>query len=198
VISDFGATKDRLLELLSMTALISVNRKAKAARLTLRPRLERAIKSFDLIKANYDIYIDTDHVPRTLQVGPMLEAELFSVLLNLLSNAIKSVIAAGGEKRLMIAAERRGSEIVINIRDSGMGLKKQYYEEVFSPFSSDPEDRLYRKLDSELNPEDEYIVGTGSGLGLSIAREIIAHRGGTIQFVSPPPGWKADIEVTLP
>jgi signal transduction histidine kinase len=198
VIGDFGATKERLLDLLSMTSLISVNRKAEPADLTLGPRLKRAIKSFDLIKTNYDIDIDIEQIPRSLQVGPMLEAELFSVLLNLLSNAIKSVIAAGGKKRVMISAERRGSNVVMNIRDSGVGLREAYFEEVFAPFSSDPEDRLYRGLDSKLNPEDEYIVGTGSGLGLSIAREILSYRGGTIRFVKPTDGWKANIEVVLP
>jgi signal transduction histidine kinase len=198
IIGDFSTTKDRFVELLSMTALISVDRKTKPAFLTLHPRLKRAIRSFGLIKTSYDIDIDADSVPRTLQVGPMLEAELFAVLLNLLSNAIKSVIAAGGKKRLMIAAERRGSKVVINIRDSGIGLKEQYFENVFEPFMADPENRLYRNLHSELNPSDKYIVGTGSGLGLSIAREILSNRGGTIQFVSPPAGWNADIEVTLP
>jgi signal transduction histidine kinase len=87
---------------------------------------------------------------------------------------------------------------VINIRDSGVGLKEPHYEEVFTPFSSDPEDRLYRGLDSKLNPEDEYIVGTGSGLGLSIVREILSYRGGTIHFVKPSSGWKADVEVVMP
>jgi signal transduction histidine kinase len=166
--------------------------------LTLKPRLERAIRSFGLIKKNYDIDINVDSVPRNVQVGPMLEAELFAVLLNLLSNAIKSVIAAGGEKKLMITAERRGSKVIMNIRDSGIGLKEEHFEKAFEPFTADPENRLYRNLQSELNPSDEYIVGTGSGLGLSIAREILNNRGGTIQFVAPPAGWKADIEVILP
>ncbi len=135
IVGDFGDTKERLLQLLSMTSLISVNRKAEAARLTLRPRLEKAIRSFDLIKSGYDIDINIDDVSRTLQVGPMLEAELYAVLLNLLSNAIKSVIAAGGRKKIILAAERRDSKNVINIRDSGVGLKEEHFEEVFNAFS---------------------------------------------------------------
>ncbi len=194
---EFGATKKRFLDLLSMTSLISVNsRRSEAARLTLRPRLERAIRCFDLITNSYGIEID--HVSGTLQVGPMLEAELFAVLLNVLSNAIKSVIAAGGRKRVMVAAERRGSQVVLNVRDSGIGLDEEHYEQVFAPFVSDPDKRLYRGLDAKLNPEDQYIVGTGSGLGLSIAREILSYRGGTIRFVTPPNGWKADIEIVMP
>ena len=196
---EFGVTKKRFLDLLSMTSLISVtSRRSEAARLTLRPRLERAIRCFDLIKNSYGIDIDTHHVPGTLQVGPMLEAELFAVLLNVMSNAIKSVIAAGGRKKVMVVAERRGSQVVLNVRDSGIGLDEEHYEQVFAPFVSDPDKRLYRGLDAKLNPEDQYIVGTGSGLGLSIAKEILSYRGGTICFVRPPDGWKADIEIVMP
>lgn len=196
---EFGATKKRFLELLSMTSLISVNsRRSEAARLTLRPRLERAIRCFDLITRSYGIEIDIDGVPGTLQVGPMLEAELFAVFLNVMSNAIKSVIAAGGQKKVMVAAERRGSRVVLNVRDSGIGLDKEDYEQVFGPFVSDPDKRLYRGLDAKLNPEDQYIVGTGSGLGLSIVREILSYRGGTIRFVRPDEGWKANIEIVMP
>lgn len=198
VIGEFGETKDRLIQLLSMTSLISVNRKAEEDRLALHPRLVRAIRCFDLILKSYCIEIDIEAVPESLKIGPILEAELFSVLLNLLSNAIKSVIAAGGQRRVMVAAQKRGSSAVINVRDTGVGLKERHYEDVFSPFSSDPEDLLYRGLDSKLNPEDEYIVGTGSGLGLSIVREILAYRGGSVHFVKPSNPWRADIELVMP
>jgi signal transduction histidine kinase len=198
VIGEFGDTKERLIQLLSMTSLISVNRKAEEDRLALHPRLVRAIRCFDLILKSYRIEIDIEEVPESLKIGPILEAELFSVLLNLLSNAIKSVIAAGGQRRIMVAAQKRGSSAVINIRDTGVGLKERHYDDVFSPFSSDPEDLLYRGLDSKLNPEDEYIVGTGSGLGLSIVREILSYRGGSVRFVKPSTPWRADIEVVMP
>lgn len=196
---EFGAMKKRFLDLLSMTSLISVNsRRSEAARLTLLPRLDKAIRSFNLIIRNYGIDVNVDHVPGTLQVGPMLEAELYAVLLNVLSNAIKSVIAGGGRKKVLVAAERQGSKVVLNVRDSGVGLNEKHYEQVFVPFASDPDNRLYRGLDAKLNPEDQYIVGTGSGLGLSIAREILSYRGGTVRFVTPPDGWKADIEIVMP
>jgi len=196
---EFRVTKERFLELLSMTSLISVNsRKSEAARITLRPRMEKAVRSFDLITKSYGIDVNLDQVPGTLQVGPMLEAELYAVLLNVLSNAIKSVIASGGKKKVVMVAERRNSQVVLNVRDSGIGLDEDHYEQVFAPFVSDPKKQLYRGLDAKLNPEDEYIVGTGSGLGLSIAREILSYRGGAIRFVRPNDGWKADLEIMMP
>lgn len=195
----FGATKQRFVDLLSMTSLISVgSREAEAQKLTLRPRLERARQCFDLIIKSYDIDVDIEKVPGTLQVGPMLEAELYAVLLNVLSNAIKSVIAAGSRKRVQVVADREGSNVVMHVRDSGVGLREENFEDVFAPFVADPENRLYRSLGAKLNPEDQYIVGTGSGLGLSIVREILNNRKGAIRFEVPSDGWKADLEVVLP
>jgi signal transduction histidine kinase len=196
---EFGATKQRFVDLLSMTSLISVaSRQAEAQKLALRPRVERARRCFDLIIKSYGIDVNIDAVPPTLQVGPMLEAELYAVLLNILSNAIKSVIAAGGPKRVEVRAERKRSEVVMHVLDSGVGLREKHFEEVFVPFVADPEKRLYRGLNTKLNPEDQYIVGTGSGLGLSIVREIVSNRNGTIHFTTPDDGWKADLEVILP
>ena len=165
--------------------------------LTLLPRLERAKRCFALILANYDIDVSIEKVPGTLQVGKMLEAELYAVLLNALSNAIKSVIAAGA-KRIEVTAQRQEGQKTISVKDSGIGLDESLFEEVFAPFVADPGGHLYKELNAKLNPEDQYIVGTGSGLGLSIVREIVASRGGSVRFVTPPAGWKANLEVTLP
>jgi signal transduction histidine kinase len=196
--NEFKETKERLLDLVSMTSLISITRRAEPARLTLLPRVDRAIRSFNLICTKYNIKIDTNEINRTLQIGPIMEAELFAVLLNVLSNAIKSVIAAGGKRKIALFAERKGQKVVLHIRDNGIGISEDFFEEVFLPFSSDPGNRIYRGLEAKMNPEDEYIVGTGSGLGLSIAREIISNRKGSIRFVRPSEGWNADIEIILP
>ena len=134
----------------------------------------------------------------TLQVGPISEAELYAVLLNVLSNAIKSVIAKGGGRRVAVSAERDGRVSNIHVRDSGLGIPDSHYEDVFAPFVADPNKRLYRALKTKLNPEDEYIVCTGSGLGLSIVKEILSYRGGEVRFVPPKGSWRADLEISLP
>jgi signal transduction histidine kinase len=196
---EFAENKNRFIDLLTMTSLISVDsREAKPLALTLRPRVEQAVRCFDLITNNYDIDINIDQVPNTLKVGPMLEAELYAVLLNVLSNAIKSVIAAGGKKRVVFSALREGPKAVVHVLDTGIGLDEEQYEEVFKPFAADPDNRLYRGLKAKLNPEDQYVVGTGSGLGLSIVSEILSNRGGAIRFVHPTDGWKADLEMVMP
>jgi signal transduction histidine kinase len=196
---EFAANKKRFVDLLEMTSLISVDsREAKPITLALVPRLEQAARCFDLVTKSYGIGVDLSKVSPTLKVGPMLEAELYAVLLNVLSNAIKSVIAAGGKKSISISAARQGTKAVVHVRDSGLGLDEKHYEDVFAPFAADPDNRLYRGLKAKLNPEDQYIVGTGSGLGLGIVREILSYRDGVITFVTPSDGWKADVRIELP
>jgi signal transduction histidine kinase len=84
------------------------------------------------------------------------------------------------------------------VLDTGIGLDEENYEKVFEPFAADPDSRLYRGLKAKLNPEDQYVVGTGSGLGLSIVSEILSYRGGKVRFVRPSKGWKADLEIVMP
>ena len=118
----------------------------------------------------------------------ILEAELYAILLNVLSNSIKSVIAAGGDRKIQITANRENGMNIIRMRDNGLGIDPSFYEEAFIPFIADPEGKLYRNLDNMLNPEDRYIVGTGSGLGLGIVREIVQVRNGKIAFCKPIQG----------
>lgn len=196
---EITSTKSRFIELLEMTSLISVDsRKAQPDRLNLLERFDRAKRCFNLITESYGVDINLDGIDERLKVGPILEAELYAIALNVLSNSIKSVIAAGAGKTIQVTAERRDSKVYLHVRDSGVGIDDQFYDEVFVPFIADPQNRLYRGLKRELNPEDQYVIGTGSGLGLSIVREIVSHRGGRIHFLPPTDGWKADLEIELP
>ena len=127
-----------------------------------------------------------------------MRLKLYAILLNAISNSIKSVIAVGGDKKIKIAAEGEKGKTIITIMDTGIGINPAFYEEVFVPFIADPEGKLYKHLSKKLNPEDKYIVGTGSGLGLSIIKEIVQVHNGTIAFHEPKGNWKAELEIKLP
>lgn len=195
---DLEEVKVRFDELLGMTALIGVDSKnAKPAKLALHEKMTKAEKAFSLIISSYEIKLNYNGIPKNVIVE-MLEAELYAILLNVLSNSIKSVIAAGREKRIEVAAERLHGKTTIRVKDTGLGINAEFYEDVFLPFVADPDGRLYRQLDRKLNPEDKYIVGTGSGLGLSIVKEIVQVRNGTICFRTPTGNWKTELEIILP
>lgn len=192
-------TKQRLLDLINMTSLIGIESKnAIAVELSVKDSIEEVKKCFSLIISNYDISLNIDNVPNNLKTGPILEAELYSILLNVLSNSIKSVIAEGKDKNIEISASREKSKLTIIIRDTGIGLDKSNYDDVFIPFLSDPQGKLYKNLFKKINPEDKYFIGTGSGLGLSIIKEIIKSRNGSIRFEEPEKNWKSKLIIILP
>ena len=196
---EISESKKRFKELLEMTSLISVDsKKARVHSLALKDRVEKAIKCYRLVLHKYDIHVDYDRVPNQLKTGNILEAELYSILLNVLSNAIKAVIAHGRTKKIMITANKTKEGTRINILDAGVGVKLESSSDLFVPFIADPQGKMYPLLEKKINPEDDYIVGTGSGLGLSIVREIVKARGGNIEFRPAKGEWKTNLEIVLP
>lgn len=199
IIEDLNDSKRRFSDLIDMTSLVGVDSKnATKKRLALKEHAIRAIDCFKLVQTKYDIDINVESIPNNILVGPMLEAELYAILLNILSNSIKAVIAGGSTRQIQIVAKKENDHTKLNIMDTGVGLDEKDFSEVFIPFIADPSDRLYRNLNKNINPEDRLIVGTGSGLGLSIVKEIIQIRKGNIHFEKAAGIWKTNLEVILP
>ncbi|MDW3207366.1 MAG: PAS domain-containing sensor histidine kinase [Alphaproteobacteria bacterium] len=89
------------------------------------------------------------------------------VLINLVSNSVKYT-DPGGE--VSISARRERPWIVIQVRDTGVGIPEQDLARVFVPFE-----------------QSRYAVGKakdGTGLGLPLARELVNQHGGTIDLES--------------
>ena len=63
---------------------------------------------------------------------------------------------------------------------------------------ADPEKKLYKRLSKRINPADKYIVGAGSGLGLSIVKEITDAHEGKVGFTEPFDDWRCNLEMVLP
>lgn len=199
IASNFNDLKDRLDDLLELTSLVGTDHKqSKPGLVALKHKLVRVEKVFSLIVSKYDIEIDYSGVPNNIMISDILEAEVYSILLNVISNSIKSVIAASKNRKIQIDAKRDDGKNVIFIRDSGLGLDEENFDEVFIPFISDPDSQLYHNLEKRLNPEDKIIVGSGSGLGLGIVREIINAHNGSVTFIKPSKDWKAELKIVIP
>jgi len=197
--NSFADLSNRLDELLQMTSLItSAKSKIKPGRVALKSKVIKVLKVFELITKKYEIDVDYSNVANNIVIKNILEAELYSILLNVLSNSIKAVLAGGNQKEIKIIALSHSFGTKIVICDSGVGLDESRFEEVFIPFVSDPDGKLYDNLEKRINPEDSMIVGTGSGLGLGIVNEIVNARGGKIKFVRPNENWSTIIELELP
>ena len=112
-------------------------------------------------------------------------AKLKIVLENLIDNAVK-YSARGGQ--IMIGIDDRDvnssqPKVKISIKDKGIGLSSEAKKKIFQKF--------YRA------PEAVSLEPDGSGLGLSIAKDIIGKHGGTIWFESEA-GSGAVFHFTLP
>jgi two-component system sensor histidine kinase/response regulator len=82
------------------------------------------------------------------------------VLANLIGNAIKFNRNHGS---IDVVADRKDDEVIVSVRDTGIGVRPDQVEHIFDPYwKGDPT----RK--------------DGAGLGLSIAREIVDAHGGRI------------------
>ena len=104
---------------------------------------------------------------------------LQQVLWNLLSNAIKFTPDKG---RVDLTLRCAGTDVVIQVRDSGQGIPAALLPHVFDRF---------RQADAR-RPI------TGLGLGLSIVRHLVEVHGGTIRAESPGEGQGATFTVNLP
>ena len=91
------------------------------------------------------------------------KAKIRQVLLNLLSNSTRFTPDGG---KLRIEAVRDDNWCQVRVIDTGIGIKKENQERIFEPFC---------QLDSPLTEEK-----SGTGLGLTIAKQIIEKHGGRI------------------
>jgi heavy metal sensor kinase len=108
------------------------------------------------------------------------EFYLRRVLLNLLDNAIKYNVAGGS---LSISLTTSHPTAQLRISNTGPGILKEDEYRVF--------ERFYRG-----DPSHSSEI-SGSGLGLSICREIVAAHGGQLWLEQHQPGWTA-FTVSLP
>ncbi len=106
---------------------------------------------------------------------------LQQVLWNLLTNAVKFTPKGGS---VTIFAERMGSEVRIQVSDTGEGIAPEVLPIVFEPF---------RQADDSTTRRHG-----GLGLGLSLVKQIVAAHGGTVVVESGGLGRGTTFMVSLP
>ena len=98
--------------------------------------------------------------------------QLRQILINLLSNAVKYNRPGGNITLRADELYCNGKTVTVQytVRDTGIGMSEEFQHHIFEPFTQE-------------NPgaRTKY---TGSGLGLSIVRELVEQMGGTIQLES--------------
>lgn len=101
-------------------------------------------------------------------IEALIDKEKFAqVIINILSNAIKY---NNGNNEIYIKVFKRNNSINISIKDSGIGIPKSEYKNIF--------ERFYR-LDKSRGANEK-----GAGVGLTIAKSIVNAHGGEIEVYS--------------
>jgi signal transduction histidine kinase len=131
------------------------------SRINLNDQLKEAIK-ISKYSVNFD---DVELMTDCQEVPPVSgnAGEIQQVFVNLLNNAVE---AMGGIGRLSVMSRYEDGSVVVTVRDTGPGIKKEHLNKLFTPFftTKDP--------------------GRGTGLGLNIVHKIIMNHGGSISVES--------------
>lgn len=111
------------------------------------------------------------------------EQKIRRIIMNVLDNAIKFTKEGGVVLRIKSRKEEYGVNLVISVKDSGIGMEPADMEKIFTSFS---------QVNSKRNREQG-----GVGLGLAITQALIHRMGGFIAVKSTP-GVGSEFRFTIP
>ena len=128
-----------------------------------------AQKVVDAALMNLKVAIDESDA--TIEVGEMPElladpSQLTQLFQNLIANAIK--FRGYKKPEVSVMAEREGDLWNFAVRDNGIGIDKEYLDQIFLIFQ-----RLHNRSDYE-----------GTGIGIAVCKKIVERHGGKIRVES--------------
>jgi PAS domain S-box-containing protein len=127
---------------------------------------------------HHTLSLDLPKAAVRLDADPVRLAQAFS---NLLINAAKYTDPGG---HIQLRAAQEGSEVVVTIRDNGIGISADMMPRLFTLFS---------QAQSALGRAEG-----GLGIGLSLVRGVVTLHGGRIEARSDGPGTGSEFIVRLP
>jgi len=150
-------------ELVELAAVIS------QAVETSRPTVERA---------GHELAVTLPPQPVYLHADPVRLAQVFS---NLLNNACKFSEPNG---RISLTAEQQGSDVVVSVKDTGVGIPPEMLPKIFEMFA---------QVDRSLERSQ-----SGLGIGLTLAQQLVEMHGGSVSAFSEGRDRGSEFVVRLP
>jgi signal transduction histidine kinase len=127
--------------------------------------------------AGHELTVSLPSDPIVLEADPV---RLAQVLSNLLNNAAKYTEHGG---RIWLNAEKLENEVLIRVRDTGIGIPGHVLPRIFD---------IFRQTDSSRSRQN------GLGIGLTVVKGLIEMHGGKVQAYSPGVGKGSEFTVRLP
>ncbi len=143
------------------------------------PVVKDIVESFQNQTASQGFNISLS-IPEPLPEMVFDREAMEQVMNNLLDNACKY---SGGSRKIEVDLLTKGSWVIIDVRDYGIGIRKEDQDKIFS--------RFYRA------GEELTQTVKGSGIGLTIVKQIVEAHNGTIDVESEP-GKGSIFRIRLP
>ena len=116
-------------------------------------------------RAGIELLVDCPDLDELIYVDPDMWEK---IVLNLVSNAFKFTLSG----RIEVELRKSGEQVVLTVRDTGVGIPAEELPRVF--------ERFHRVHVSRGRTQE------GSGIGLALVRELVKLHGGTVQVQSTP------------
>lgn len=130
-------------------------------------------------RAGVSLLVEVDNETALLRAD---KGKFKQILYNLLSNSIKFT-PDGGQAIVKTRTKPRAGQLVVQVKDSGIGIDPDHHDQIFSEFF-----QVQASADRQFE---------GTGLGLALVKRLVGLHGGTIK-VDSQLGRGANFTVTLP
>jgi signal transduction histidine kinase len=134
-----------------------------------RPHIEAGSHQLTVALPEKPLYVEAD------------AARLAQVVANLLNNAAKYTEPRGN---IWLTAEQQGAQVVVRVRDSGIGIPAEMLPNIFGMFV-------------QVSSAVERSQG-GLGIGLMLVKSLLEMHGGSVEGHSAGPGQGSEFVVRLP
>ncbi len=135
----------------------------------LAPIIRETVEELEITAEDAEVQL-TLEMPDELPLAQVDGPRITQVMRNLVTNAIKFT-PTGGD--VVVTAEATATQVVIRVRDTGIGIAPEHLPKIF--------ERFY-----QVGEGTTRCRGQGQGLGLAIVRIIVEGHGGTLHVESVP------------
>ena len=179
IVESGKALQTLLNDILDLSKIEAGKFELRKERIDLPHFINRVAQTVEPMAREKSIAISSDlahDLPQYIEIDGL---RLRQILTNLLTNAVRYTDAG----KVMLRVDQNGGELQFSVRDTGIGISADMLDNVFQAFTQ------------ELSDADQHRGGTG--LGLTISRQLAELMGGSLTVISAE-GKGSTFTLTIP